>query len=95
MAITLCSDYLYVIAMLRTSPLVVTIGLSLTIPLALVGDIFLGIELKNQALFGALLVLLSFVVIGMEDSKEDTHAAVVDTTEDPLETRALVADEGE
>ncbi len=34
MAITLSSDYIYVIAMLKTTPLVVTVGLSLTMPLA-------------------------------------------------------------
>ena len=34
MLITFSSDYIYVIAMLKTTPLVVTVGISLTIPLA-------------------------------------------------------------
>lgn len=69
MAITLSSDYIYVIAMLKTTPLVVTIGLSLTMPLAVLGDIVLHHPVKTQVVLGAALVLVSFVVIGLEDSK--------------------------
>jgi len=69
MAITLSSDYIYVIAMLKTTPLVVTIGLSLTMPLAVLGDIGLQHPVKGQVVLGAALVLVSFVVIGLEDSK--------------------------
>ncbi|KAJ2408845.1 hypothetical protein GGI10_004781, partial [Coemansia sp. RSA 2530] len=36
---TFLSDYLWLLAMLMTSPLVVTLGLSLTIPLSMAGDI--------------------------------------------------------
>ena len=68
MAITLSSDYVYVIAMLKTTPLVVTIGLSLTMPLAVLGDIGLQHPVKGQVVLGAALVLVSFVVIGL-DSK--------------------------
>jgi solute carrier family 35, member F5 len=67
MAITWSSDYLYVLAMLKTTPLVVTIGLSLTIPLAVVGDFFLSKPTQLQVLAGALLVLISFVVVGVDD----------------------------
>ncbi|EGN96861.1 hypothetical protein SERLA73DRAFT_185071 [Serpula lacrymans var. lacrymans S7.3] len=69
MFITLSSDFLYVLSMLKTSPLVVTVGLSLTIPLAVVGDFFLGKPTKGQVLFGALLVLIAFSIIGIENSK--------------------------
>ena len=48
MAITLSSDYIYVLAMLKTTPLVVTIGLSLTMPLAVLGDIALQHPVKAQ-----------------------------------------------
>ncbi|KAJ3737103.1 hypothetical protein DFJ43DRAFT_1049205 [Lentinula guzmanii] len=68
MAITWSSDYLYVLAMLKTTPLVVTIGLSLTIPLAVVGDFFLSKPAQLQVLAGALLVLVSFVVVGFDDA---------------------------
>lgn len=72
MLITLSSDYLYVLAMLRTTPLVVTIGISLTIPVAMLGDFFfLGIGIKSQVLLGALLVTVSFAAIGLEDSAVD------------------------
>lgn len=70
MAVTLSSDFIYVIAMLKTTPLVVTIGLSLTIPLAVVGDFFLGRSATLLGLFGALLVLLAFAAVGLEDSKK-------------------------
>ncbi|KAH9982426.1 hypothetical protein BGW80DRAFT_1263237 [Lactifluus volemus] len=57
MFITLSSDYVYVLAMLKTTPLVVTIGLTLQHPV------------KAQVILGAALVLVSFVVIGLEDAK--------------------------
>ena len=70
MFITLSSDYIYVLAMLKTTPLLVTIGLSLTIPLAIIGDYFLKKPAAPLAVLGALLVLGAFVVIGIENGKE-------------------------
>ncbi|KIJ68330.1 hypothetical protein HYDPIDRAFT_106512 [Hydnomerulius pinastri MD-312] len=69
MFITLSSDYIYVIAMLKTTPLVATIGLSLTIPLAVLGDYFLSKPAAIQVLLGAVLVTAGFIVVGIEDSK--------------------------
>ena len=69
MTITLSSDYIYVIAMLKTTPLVVTVGLSLTMPLAVLGDFFLGRPAKAQVVFGAVIVISSFVALGFEDSR--------------------------
>ncbi|KAH7911930.1 hypothetical protein BJ138DRAFT_1172225 [Hygrophoropsis aurantiaca] len=71
MVITLSSDFLYVLAMLRTTPLVVTVGLSLTIPLAVIGDFLLGKSAATMVVLGALLVLAAFIIIGLEDSKTD------------------------
>lgn len=71
MSITLSSDYIYVLAMLKTTPLVVTIGLSLTMPLAVVGDFILHKPVKLQVILGAAVVLLSFVIVGLENLKED------------------------
>ncbi|KAI9572862.1 hypothetical protein HD554DRAFT_1377940 [Boletus coccyginus] len=68
MFITLSSDYIYVIAMLKTTPLVVTVGLSLTIPLAVVGDYFLGKPATFQVLVGAVLVTGAFIVVGVKNS---------------------------
>ena len=82
MFITLSSDFIYVIAMLKTTPLVVTVGLSLTIPVAVAGDFLLGRTVKLMSLMGAFLVLGSFVVVGLEDSKNEEvlaeEAAVVE-----------------
>ncbi|THH07613.1 hypothetical protein EW145_g3249 [Phellinidium pouzarii] len=69
MFITVSSDYIYVIAMLKTTPLLVTIGLSLTIPIAIVGDYFLKIPTAPKAIFGAVLVLGAFALIGVENGK--------------------------
>jgi len=69
MLVTLSSDYIYVLAMLKTTPLVVTVGLSLTIPFAVVGDFILGKSIRGQVILGALLVLVSFIVIGVENGQ--------------------------
>jgi solute carrier family 35 protein F5 len=78
MFITLSSDFLYVLAMLKTTPLVVTVGLSLTIPLAVIGDFILNQPTTAQVMVGALLVLASFIAIGFEGSatKESDQALV-------------------
>ncbi|EJD03892.1 uncharacterized protein FOMMEDRAFT_121223 [Fomitiporia mediterranea MF3/22] len=70
MFITLSSDYLYVLAMLKTTPLLVTVGLSLTIPLAIIGDFFLKKPSAPLAVLGALLVLGAFVLIGVANAKD-------------------------
>ncbi|KAJ3812265.1 hypothetical protein F5876DRAFT_37837 [Lentinula aff. lateritia] len=81
MAITWSSDYLYVLAMLKTTPLVVTIGLSLTIPLAVLGDFFLSNPVRLPVLAGALLVLMSFVVVGVDDANaEQQQQDLVDSS---------------
>ncbi|KAF7784410.1 hypothetical protein Agabi119p4_575 [Agaricus bisporus var. burnettii] len=68
--IFLLSDYLYVLAMLKTTPLVVTIGISLTIPVAVVGDFIVNASFRGQVIVGAILVLMSFIAIGLDGSKE-------------------------
>jgi solute carrier family 35, member F5 len=70
MGITLSSDFLYVIAMLKTTPLVVTVGLSLTIPFSIVGDIILGHTIHMQVIVGALLIMASFVAVGLDSSTQ-------------------------
>ncbi|GMK55483.1 hypothetical protein CspeluHIS016_0205390 [Cutaneotrichosporon spelunceum] len=70
MLITLSSDYLYVLAMLKTTPLLVTIGLSLTIPFALVGSLVVpsahADDITSLTLLGAGLVVASFLVLGWQ-----------------------------
>ncbi|KAJ6575233.1 vacuolar membrane protein [Mycena capillaripes] len=91
MGITLSSDYLYVLAMLKTTPLVVTVGLSLTIPLAVIGDFLLGKFTRGQVIFGAILVLISFVVVGLDNEKIKTRDDVVENdVSDEQDTRLSV-----
>ncbi|KZV84296.1 hypothetical protein EXIGLDRAFT_293819 [Exidia glandulosa HHB12029] len=82
-SITFASDYLFLLAMLKTTPLVVTIGLSMTIPAAIAGDTFLGRPTAVQALMGGFLVLVGFVVVGWDDSKRarEDKARVPDSEE--------------
>ncbi|KAL6310061.1 hypothetical protein BKA93DRAFT_757375 [Sparassis latifolia] len=77
MGITLSSDYIYVLAMLKTTPLVVTIGLSLTMPLAVLGDFILQKPAAIQVIIGAVVVLLSFVLVGWEDSQNDEEQDII------------------
>ncbi|KAI7885022.1 thiamine-repressible mitochondrial transport protein THI74 [Lichtheimia hyalospora FSU 10163] len=63
---TFISDYLWLLAMLMTSPLVVTLGISLTIPLALVGDLVIKHIIPGwQYIVGALLVITGFVIVNL------------------------------
>ncbi|KAI9698728.1 MAG: hypothetical protein M1836_003838 [Candelina mexicana] len=70
-ATSLFSDFCWAYAMLLTSPLVVTVGLSLTIPLSLVGQMILDHQYSSVAYWiGAGIVFLSFVFINHESKGE-------------------------
>lgn len=69
MTITLSSDYFYALAMLKTTPLVVTVGLSLTIPIAVLGDYIRKRPTHDIVIVGAFLVVMSFIALGLENSK--------------------------
>jgi solute carrier family 35 protein F5 len=81
MAITLSSDYFYAVAMLKTTPLLVTVGLSLTIPIAVLGDFIRNRPTHGLVIGGALLVVLSFIALGLEDPK--IHEEVVESGVEP------------
>ncbi|WVW80219.1 hypothetical protein I302_102197 [Kwoniella bestiolae CBS 10118] len=89
--ITLSSDYLYVLAMLKTTPMLVTIGLSLTIPLALLGSLFIPSSssgaITAMSLVGAGLVVLGFAMLGWQGYEENLTAGsvVVDRVDDQVE----------
>jgi solute carrier family 35 protein F5 len=72
---SLLSDVTWAYAMLLISPLVVTVGLSLTIPLAIVGQIILKGQ-KSSFIYwvGASIVVLSFVFINHEAGGLDGEA---------------------
>ena len=58
--------------MLLTSPLVVTVGLSLTIPLSLIGQMIEYSQTSSISYWiGAFVVLLSFVFINHESSQDE------------------------
>ncbi|KAI8985168.1 hypothetical protein BDB01DRAFT_100810 [Pilobolus umbonatus] len=70
---TFLSDYLWLLSMLLTSPLVVTLGISLTIPFALIGDIlFKGIIPNINYSIGALLVIIGFLIVNSDALKKKT-----------------------
>ncbi|KAF2088008.1 hypothetical protein K490DRAFT_7335, partial [Saccharata proteae CBS 121410] len=69
---SLISDFCWAYAMLLTSPLVVTVGLSMTIPLSLVGQMVISGQ-SSAALYwlGAAVVVGSFVFVNHEEEKEE------------------------
>jgi solute carrier family 35 protein F5 len=80
---SLVSDIAWAYAVLLTSPIVVTVGLSMTIPLSLVGQIVLNGQ-RASALYwvGAVAVVASFVFVSEEEKgeaedKEGNEAVVV------------------
>ncbi|KAI9632695.1 uncharacterized protein MKK02DRAFT_41004 [Dioszegia hungarica] len=88
MAITLSSDYMYMLAMLKTTPMLATVGLSLTIPLALVGSLFIPSSSPDAitplSLGGAVLVVSAFGMLGLQGWRESMgsdQASPVDQTE--------------
>lgn len=77
--ITFVSDFLYIVSMLLTTPLTVTLGLSLTIPLAIFGDMALGHAFGGwKAVCGAALVVASFAIVGWADKEEEARVSETD-----------------
>lgn len=71
-ASSLVSDFCWAYSMLLTSPLVVTVGLSLTIPLSLVGQILLDKQYAGVWYWvGAVVVVCSFVFINREERADE------------------------
>ena len=68
---TVLSDYLWARSILLTSATVATVGLGLTIPLALLSDLFVmdrGDVWSFEGVFGAMLVMLGFVFVNIRES---------------------------
>ncbi|KAK4163543.1 hypothetical protein QBC43DRAFT_289710 [Cladorrhinum sp. PSN259] len=66
------SDMLWAYAMLLTTPLIVTVGLSLNIPLSLIGEMIQYSQYSSWLYWaGAGVVLISFLFINHESQEED------------------------
>lgn len=77
-ASSLVSDFCWAYSMLLTSPLIVTVGLSLTIPLSLVGQIVLDKQYAGLWYWvGAVVVVMSFVFINHEDRRDEEEGVLV------------------
>jgi solute carrier family 35 protein F5 len=69
--ITFVSDFCWVKAMLLTSPLTVTVGLSTTIPFAMVGDIlFKNEKISTMYIVAATMIGISFFIINRDEENE-------------------------
>jgi len=69
------SDYLWARSVILTSATVASVGLGLTIPLAFVSDVFLGVEdiLNLESMLGAGLVLCGFVCVNIGQAEDNRN----------------------
>ncbi|GAO45778.1 hypothetical protein SAICODRAFT_17875 [Saitoella complicata NRRL Y-17804] len=74
--IAFVSDYLWAWSTLLTTPLTATVGISLTIPLALGGEVWRGREVGGGYWVGAGLVFGGFVLMNWETTREDGEVEV-------------------
>ena len=87
--ITFVSDFCWAKAMLLTSPLTVTVGLSITIPLAMFGDvIFKHKTMSALYLFGATLILGSFFIINKSSEEEHFENSIKASNYESVEVAA-------
>ncbi|TKA78685.1 hypothetical protein B0A55_04497 [Friedmanniomyces simplex] len=69
---SLISDLAWAYAVLLTSPIVVTVGLSMTIPLSLIGQTLLNSQTASPLYWvGAAVVVLSFIFVNQEEKGEE------------------------
>ena len=58
--------------MLLTSPLIVTVGLSLTIPLSLIGQMIIDAQYSSAVYWvGAVITFVSFIFVNHEENKDE------------------------
>ncbi|KAK0257358.1 hypothetical protein B0A54_07243 [Friedmanniomyces endolithicus] len=69
---SMISDLAWAYAVLLTSPIVVTVGLSMTIPLSLIGQQLLNSQTASPLYWvGAAVVVLSFIFVSQEEKSEE------------------------
>lgn len=89
---SLLSDICWAYAMVLTSPLIVTVGLSLTIPVSLVGEMIIQHKFEGLVYWlGAAIVVSSFVFVDSEEMKDEPAPSVpVFDQEDEEEDASLI-----
>ncbi|KAF2200358.1 hypothetical protein GQ43DRAFT_373989 [Delitschia confertaspora ATCC 74209] len=81
-ASSLVSDFCWAYSMLLTSPLIVTVGLSLTIPVSLVGQMVLDGQYASVLYWvGAAVMFVSFIIINYEGKDEEEEAERLEANE--------------
>ncbi|KAF2835372.1 hypothetical protein M501DRAFT_924037, partial [Patellaria atrata CBS 101060] len=69
---SIISDFSWAYALLLTSPLLVTVGLNLTIPVSLVGQIIIHGQSSGFVYWiGAIIVFFSFILVNREEVEEE------------------------
>lgn len=69
---TVVADYFWARAVVLTSPTVATIGMSITIPIALVTDFFInGIAPTAISVVGSLSVIVGFILVNLDHEQQD------------------------
>lgn len=67
---TTIADYFWAKAVVLTSPTVATIGMSITIPFALITDYIIHYSIPSEfAAIGAVLVVIGFILVNTSDEK--------------------------
>lgn len=73
-ASSLVSDFCWAYSMLLTSPLIITVGLSLTIPLSLIGQMVLDGQYMSWLYWvGAAVMVLSFLFVNHEEERDESE----------------------
>ncbi|KAK3698722.1 hypothetical protein LTR37_016812 [Vermiconidia calcicola] len=87
---SLVADMAWAYAVLLTSPIVVTVGLSMTIPLSLLGEVVIHSQTAGPIYWvGAVIVITSFVFINHEE-KKDEQTQDVREHDTPRQDRASI-----
>ena len=77
MLITFSSDYLYIKALLKTTPFIATISLSLSLPFSIIIDnLFGNPSLPIKALIGSFFILISFIAVGYTDDDHSNNLKI-------------------
>jgi solute carrier family 35 protein F5 len=65
---TTLSDYLWLLAVLLLSPVIATVGLSMTIPVAMISDMIIqSTSFSGIYILGSILVAIGFVVVNLHE----------------------------